>query len=189
MTIGINQLSNGMGIQIDSDLYLVTEYHHVKPGKGSAFVRVRMRNIKTDATLERTFRSADRLEDVVLEEQKMQFLYAAAGQYHFMNLINYDQVELPEAVVGGDVAKFLLENLEVIGVIYQNNVLRVMLPNFIEAEITYAEPGVKGDSSRSGTKPVGIATGAVVQVPLFINQGDWIRIDTRTGQYVERIQR
>jgi len=188
MTITINQLSNGQGLIIDGEIYLVVEYQHVKPGKGSAFARVKMKNVKTDAVLERTYRTADRLEDILLEEHRMQFQYRSGDMFHFMNLGNFEQIEVPEGTVG-DAARFLLENLEVIGLVYENRTLRIVLPNFIEAEITYAEPGIKGDSSRSGTKPVQIETGTTVQVPLFINQGDWIRIDTRGGQYVERIQK
>ncbi len=188
MTITINQLTTGQGLKIDGEIYMVVDYTHVKPGKGSAFARVKVKNIKTDAVLERTFKTADKLDDVMLEEHKMQFLYHSGDSFHLMNLGSYEQSEISADMVG-DAAKFLLENLEIIGLVYENKTLRIVLPNFIEAEITYAEPGVKGDSSRAGTKPAQIETGAMVQVPLFINQGDWIRIDTRNGQYVERIQK
>jgi len=188
MTITINQLSNGQGLIVDGDIYLVIEYQHVKPGKGSAFARVKMKNVKTDAVLERTYRTAEKLEDILLEEHKMQFLYRSDDVFHLMNLGTFEQIEISAATVG-DASAFLLENLEIVGLVYENKTLKIVLPNFIEAEITYAEPGIKGDSSRSGTKPAQIETGTTVQVPLFINQGDWIRIDTRNGQYVERIQK
>ncbi|MEW5895267.1 MAG: elongation factor P [Candidatus Omnitrophota bacterium] len=188
MTIGINQLVSGMGLNIDGEIYLVMEYQHVKPGKGSAFCRVKLKNIKTDAVLERTFRTADKLEDIPLEEHEMEFLYSAGNIYHFMNHETYEEVEVSLERLGGS-EKFLLENLAVTGFMYENKALRVVLPNFIEAEIVEAEPGIKGDSSRAGTKAAKIQTGAVIQVPLFISQGDWIKIDTRSGQYVERIQK
>ncbi len=188
MTIGINQLVAGMALNIEGDFYIVSEYHHVKPGKGAAFCRVKMRNVKTGTALERTFRTADRLEDVPMEEQRLEFLYHTGTVYHFMNHDTYEQVEIEQELLGG-AERFLLENLEVVGWIHEHKVLKVVLPNFIEAEIVESEPGIKGDSSRSGNKPAKIQTGAVIHVPLFINQGDWIKIDTRTSQYVERIQR
>ena len=188
MTIGINQLSSGMGLLINDDLYIVTEYHHVKPGKGSAFARVKMRNIKTGSMLERTFKTADKLEDVALEEKELEYLYHDGQDYCFMDHASYEQVHLSEADVG-DAAKFLLENLALSGLCYNNKIVKVNLPNFITARIVETEPGIKGDSSRAGTKPAKIETGATIQVPLFINTDDWVKIDTRSGEYVERAQK
>lgn len=188
MTIGINQLAVGMALNIDGEFYLISDINHVKPGKGAAFCRVKMRNAKTDSSLERTFRTADKLEEVPLEEQRMEFLYQNGENYCFMNHETYEQVEISKTILAG-AEKFLLENLEVVALVHDHKVLRVLLPNFIEAELVESEPGIKGDSSRSGTKPAKIQTGAVIQVPLFISQGEWIKIDTRTGQYVERIQK
>lgn len=188
MTVGMNQIVVGMALDIDGDIFLVTEHQHVKPGKGSAFVRMKIKNVRTEAVLERTLRSSDKFEEVVLEEQELEYLYNMGDIYHFMNHVTYDQVEVPLEILSG-VEKFLLENLAVTGLIHEGRVIKVVLPIFIEAEITESAPGVKGDSSKAGTKPATIATGTTIQVPLFINQGDWVKIDTRSGQYVERIQK
>jgi len=188
VTIGINQLTSGMALKIDGETYLVSEYQHVKPGKGSAFCRVKLKNIRTDAVLERTFRTADKLDDVPVDEERLEYMYHSGGAHHFMNHDTYEQMEVTDEVLG-DTAKFLLENLEVTGLISGGRVMKIVLPIFIEAEVVEAEPGIKGDSSRAGTKPVKIETGTTIQAPLFINQGDWIKIDTRSGQYVERIQK
>ena len=188
MTISINEIESGIGLLINDAIYVVLEYNHVKPGKGSAFVRVKLKNIKTQQVLERTFRSADKLDDVPLEEKRMQNLYRSGDSYHFMDCATYEQMVIPEGVLG-DAVKFLQDNLEIVAVCHHNQVLKVNLPTFIIAQITQTEPGFKGDSSRSGTKPAVIDTGASIQVPLFINMGDWIKIDTRSGGYVERVQK
>lgn len=184
--ITINDLDRGMALMIDGNIYLVTEYHHVKPGKGAAFVRVNLRNIKTDAALERTFRTADKLEDVPLEEVELEFLYKSEDGYHFMNHDTYEEMVISESLIG-DAKGFLLENLAIMAWIHNHQVLRVTLPNFIVAEIIETEPGFRGDSKTSSTKPAKIASGATVLVPMFINAGETVKIDTRTGVYVERI--
>ena len=189
MGITINEITSGLGLRLDNEIYLVTEYHHVKPGKGSAFVRVRLKNIKTGLVIERTFRSADKLEEIILDERRLQFLYRSGDSFHFMDHESYEEIALSAEELGGEVVKFLLDNLEVTGLCHNHKVLKVALPTFIVTQITEAEPGFKGDSSRSGTKPSAIATGTVIQVPLFINKGDWVKIDTRTGEYVERVQK
>ncbi|MCK5580923.1 MAG: elongation factor P [Candidatus Omnitrophica bacterium] len=186
MTININQISSGMGLLINNDVFLVNEYHHVKPGKGSAFVRVKLRNVKTGAVIERTFKTADKLEDIPLEENELEYLYHSGDAFCFMDHTTYEQISLSEEEVG-DAVKFLLENLTVTGMICEGKVLKVILPNFIVATIAETEPGVRGDSSKAGTKPAKIETGTTIQVPLFINLDDTVRIDTRTGQYVERV--
>lgn len=188
MTISINEISSETGIRIDNDIYAVLEYHHVKPGKGSAFVRVKIKNIKTGQVLERTFRSSERIDDVPLEEKRLQNLYQTGDSVHFLDHTTYEEVVVPKDVIGDDV-RFLQENLEVRGICHHNQILRIALPTFIIAEITHTEPGFKGDSTRAGTKPATIDTGATIQVPLFINAGDRIKIDTRTGTYVERVQK
>ncbi|OGX38777.1 MAG: elongation factor P [Omnitrophica WOR_2 bacterium RIFCSPLOWO2_12_FULL_50_9] len=170
------------------DIFAVLEYHHVKPGKGAAFARVRVKNIKTGQVIERTFRSSDKLDDVPVDEKRLQNLYRSGDNVHFMDNSTYEEVVVPLETIGED-ARFLQENLEVIGISYHNEVLKVVLPTFITAEVTHTEPGFKGDSTRSGTKPATIDTGAIVQVPLFINIGDHLKIDTRTGAYVERVQK
>jgi len=187
VAISINQITSGTALLINNDVYLVTEYHHVKPGKGSAFVRVKLKNLKKDLVLERTFRTSDKLEDVSIDEREFEFLYAAGDAYHFMDHVTYEETIVHEDVITSDVIRFLKHNLEVTAVCQGNKVLKILLPTFITAEITETEPGFKGDSSRAGTKPATIETGAGVQVPLFVNRGDVVKIDTRTGLYVERI--
>ncbi len=188
MAITMNGISTGQALLLDGEIYQVIEHQHVKPGKGGAFVRVKFRHVKTENTLERTFKAGDKLEEAPLEEVELEFLYHSEGQYHFMDHTSFEQMALSEEVLG-DGAKFLLENLTVTGLVYQDRVLKVMLPTFIVTELVESEPGIRGDSSKSGNKPAKIKTGATVMVPLFINQGDVIKIDTRSGQYVERIQK
>ncbi len=188
MAISINQITSGLGLLINGDVYIVEEYHHVKPGKGSAFVRVKLRNLHTDQVIERTFKSSDKLEDVFLEEKKLQYLYRAGEEFHFMDHSTFEEQIIHEDKLG-NVLNFLQDNLEVTGVFHDGQVVKIILPTFIIAEIVEAEPGVKGDSARAGTKPAKIETGAVVQVPLFVEKGDRVKVDTRTGQYVERVQK
>ncbi len=187
MTISINQITSGIGLRINSGIFLVTDYSHVNPGKGSAFVRVKLKNIKTQQVLDRTFKTADKLDDVTLEERKLQNLYRSGDGFHFMDCTSYEEKVLSEEILG-ESAKFLQDHLEVTGICYNDEVLKIVLPIFIVAEITQTEPGFKGDSSRAGTKPATIDTGMAVQVPLFVNIGDRVKIDTRTGSYVERVQ-
>lgn len=188
MTISINEISSETGLRIDNEIYMVLDYNHVKPGKGSAFVRVRIRNVKTGQVLERTFRSSEKLDDVTLEEKRLQNLYQSGDMVHFLDNASYEEVVVPKEVIG-DGVRFLQENLEVRGICHNNQILKIVLPTFILAEITHTEPGFKGDSTRSGTKPATIDTGATVQVPLFIETGERIKLDTRSGTYVERAQK
>ena len=187
MTISINQIESGTALLIGGDIFLVTEYNHVKPGKGAAFVRVKLRNVKTQQVLERTYRSADKLDDIHLEERKLQFLYRGADTLHFMDFSIYEQIEVSADIIG-DGVRFLQENMDVIGLCHDHQFLKIELPTFFVAEITHSEPGFKGDSSKAGTKPATIDTGTTIQVPLFINTGDKIKIDTRSGTYVERVK-
>lgn len=188
MAISINQLTSGLGIILDDQVYVVQEYNHVKPGKGAAFVRVKLKSLRNDAVLERTFRSSERLDEVLLEERKLEYLYQSGDFYHFMDHSSYEEVAVAKDRIG-DGARFLLENLEVSALCDKNKILKISLPNSIVAKITNTEPGIKGNSVSSNTKPATIETGATIQVPLFINRDEWIKIDTRNGQYVERVQR
>ena len=188
MTISINEITNGTALKVNSDVFVVTEYSHVKPGKGSAFVRVKMKSIKTQQVLERTYKTAERLEDVHLEERKLQNLYQNGDEYRFMDLKTYEEIAISKSSIG-DAVRFLQDNLEVVGIFHQDEILKVELPTFIVFEISHTEPGLKGDSSRSGNKPATIDTGTQIQVPLFINIGDNVKIDTRTGEYVERVKK
>ena len=187
MAITINEIENGMGLVVDGQLYFVVEYNHVKPGKGSAFVRIRLKNIKTDAVLERTFRSADSLEDAPLERRRMQFTYASGDEYHFMDQSTYEDTMISQQLMG-DGFKYLKDDTIVEAIIYNNQVVKAEMPNFIIANVVETDPGLKGDSSRAGYKPAKIDTGASIQVPLFIQVGETIKVDTRTGIYVERVK-
>ncbi len=149
MTISINQITSGMGLLINGEVHLVMEYHHVKPGKGTAFVRVKLKNVKTGAVLDRTFRTADKLDDVTLEERDMEYLYSDGEMFHFMDHETYEQVAVPQEEVAG-LEKYLLENLEVVGFVHDHKVIKIELPNFIVAEITESEPGVKGGFLQGG---------------------------------------
>lgn len=188
MTIGINQISKGMALRIDNAIFIIVDYSHVKPGKGSAFARIKVKNVETGQVLEKTYKTADKLEDIPLEERKMQFTYRSGDEFHFMDQVTFEEHVIMKDDMDPDVLNFLLDDLEVSGLIYQDRVLKVNLPMFINTEIAHTDPGLKGDSSRAGNKPAQIPTGATIQVPLFVNTGDKVRIDTRTGEYVERIK-
>ncbi len=188
MAISISKITSGTGLRINGEIFLVTEYNHVKPGKGGAFVRVKLKNVKTQQVLKKTFKPMDKLEEVTLMEKKLQNLYQTGDSYHFMDCTSYEEITVSKDVLD-DSIKFLQDNLEVTGICYNDDVLKIILPIFIIAEITHTEPGFKGDSTKAGTKPATIDTGTVIQVPLFVNTGDRVKIDTRTGSYVERVQR
>ena len=188
MAITINELENGMGLVVDGQLFFVTELNHVKPGKGSAFVRVRLKNLRTDAVLERTYRTAETLEEAELERRRMQFTYAVGDEYHFMDQTSFEDTVISKQLLG-DGIKYLQDNMEVETILYNNQVVKAEVPNFIIATVVEADPGLKGDSSRAGYKPAKIDTGASIQVPLFILQGETIKVDTRTGIYVERVKK
>jgi elongation factor P len=188
MSIGINEVTGGLGLRVDGNVYVVTDYSHVKPGKGSAFVRVKMKNLKTGLSIERTFKSSERLEDVFLEEKFFQYLYKMGTDLYFMDQTSYEEAIVPESLLGADL-KFLQDNLVVKGFVLDGQIQKVELPNFIVAQVLSSDPGIKGDSSRAGTKPARIDSGADVQVPLFIAVEDWIKVDTRTGTYVERVKK
>ena len=186
MALSINDVKSGVTILVDSDAYIVIDAQHVKPGKGAAFVRAKIRNLKNGSIHEKTFRGDEKIEPAFIEERKLQYQYNSGGLYYFMDQDNFEEVSLAEEVIG-DKKKFLKDNLEVSGFFYKGEPLNVNLPNFIEVEIMHSEPAIKGDTAKSGTKPVEIETGAIIQVPLFVNQGDKIKVDTRSGQYVERV--
>ncbi len=190
MAISINELESGMGLLIDNQIYMVMEYDHVKPAKGSAFVRVRLKSVKTGNVLERTYRTAERLDDIPLEERRMQYLYRADDTFHFMDQETFEQAAVMAKDLEENFIKLLQENMQVVALCHEHQVLKMTLPNFMVCQVMGTEPGIRGDSSRAGNKPATIDTGATILVPLFINVGDWIRIDTRTGgAYVERVQK
>lgn len=186
MALSINDIKAGLTLLVDGDVWLTMECQHVKPGKGAAFVRVKLRNLKNSSVQEKTFRGDEKIEEAYIDEKKLQYLYASGNLYHFMDQNNFEEVAIAQDILG-EKSKFLKDNLEVTAYYYQNDVVNINLPNFVECLITHTEPGIKGDTAKSGNKPAQIETGATVFVPLFINTGDRVRIDTRTGNYVERV--
>lgn len=175
---------NGLKILIDGIPFEVVYFQHVKPGKGGAFVRTKIKNLLNGAVLERTFRAGEKLDKPDLEDHQMQFLYAD-DDFHFMNVQTYEQVSLSRDVIG-DAAFYLKENMEVGVLFFNGSVINVSLPNSVELKVAECEPGVKGDTVSGATKNATLETGAKVQVPLFVNEGDVLRIDTRSGGYIER---
>jgi len=176
---------NGMCIEHNGQLYFIVQFQHVKPGKGQAFVKTRLKNLETDQVLETNFKIGTTINVVRLDTRKCQYLYKDGDSYYFMDLENYDQYILPEDVVG-DNTKFLKENMEVEVGFIKGKIISITVPSFVELEIVETEPGIRGDTAQGGSKPATLETGAVITVPLFINKGDIVRIDTRTGEYIER---
>lgn len=185
MQAGINDIKNGLSIELDGTVCYVVSYENVKPGKGSAFVRTKLRNIKTGAILERTFRN-EKIETADIDKRTYQYLYTSGDTYEFMDHDTYDQITLHRDQVG-EVINYLKENMEATALIYKDQVLTLEPPMFIDLKITETEPGIRGDTSKSGNKPAKTETGLIVSVPLFISEGDVVRIDTRTKSYVGRV--
>lgn len=176
----------GMTIVLEGELYQLVEFLHVKPGKGHAFVRTKLKNVRTGAVIERTFRAGEEIEEVRLERKPMQYLYQADNLYYFMDLGTYEQLPLSGDLVG-DTVLFLKEGMEAEVLVSGDTPIGVEPPLFVELEVRDTEPGVRGDTVSGGSKRAVLETGAVVQVPLFINVGDRVKVDTRTGKYVERV--
>ena len=185
MALSINEIKSGLTVLVDGGVLMVIETQHVKPGKGAAFVRVKLRDLKNGSIQEKTFRGDEKIDEAFVEEKKLQYLYASGRMYHFMDQENFEEIAISEDNLQ-DKKKFLKDNLEISGYFYKGETLNISLPNFIEFKIIHTEPGIKGDTAKSGTKPAQIESGATMQVPLFINVGDIIKVDTRTGEYVER---
>ena len=177
---------NGFTMSLDGEIFSIVEFQHVKPGKGSAFVRTKLKNTKTGAVLDRTFRSGDKVEEVRLEKRQMQYLYADQDLYYFMDLDTYDQIPVSTEIVGA-ASNLLKESENAFLLVAGEEIVSVDLPNFVSLTVTHTEPGVKGDTATGAVKPATLETGYVVQVPLFVNKGDQLKVDTRTGEYVERV--
>lgn len=177
---------NGMVIRLDGELWRIDYFQHVKPGKGGAFVRTKLRKVTTGQVVERTFRAGEKVEDVRLERRPMQYLYSSDHHAHFMDLETYEQLPISEGRLAHQ-KPYLKENLVCDVLVHEGGVVDVELPNFIEAEIVETEPGVRGDTATGGTKPARLETGVIVQVPLFVDRGEVIRVDTRTNEYLERV--
>ena len=180
-----NDLKNGMTLDLDGSLWTVVEFQHVKPGKGPAFVRTKMKQVLTGKVVEKTFNAGVKVEVAVVEKRDMQYLYKDGSDYVFMDTSSYDQITISGATVG-EAANYMLENAEVIVAMHEGNPLYVELPASVALEITYTEPGIQGDRSSGGTKPATLETGIDIQVPLFIKQGEKVLVDTRDGSYLGR---
>lgn len=178
---------NGIVLEIDGQLYQMTYFQHVKPGKGGAFVRTKLKNILSGLVIERTFNAGERVKDVQLLRRPIQFSYGDGDFYHFMDLATFDDIMLTDAVIGADQLKYLKEGMECEGVLHDDTVIQVDLPHFVELKVTRTEPGVRGDTTGGATKPATLETGATVQVPLFIEQGQMIRVDRREDKYLTRV--
>ena len=184
--ISAGDFRNGVTLEIEGNVYQIMEFQHVKPGKGAAFVRTKLKNIITGGVVEKTFRPTEKFPAARIDRVEMQYLYSDGDLYNFMNTENYDQIALNKDDIG-DSLKFVKENEMVKVCSYNGNVFAVEPPLFVELEITETEPGFKGDTATGATKPATVETGAVVYVPLFVEQGDKIKIDTRTGEYLSRV--
>ncbi|MGI6567858.1 MAG: elongation factor P [Firmicutes bacterium] len=183
--ISVNDLRTGLTLEIDGEIWSVVEFLHVKPGKGAAFVRTKLKNVRTGAVSERTFRAGERVARARIETKEMQYLYSSGDEYHFMDTETYEQIGLPVSALEGAV-DYLKENM-IIGIqFYEGEAIGIDLPTAVELVVTQTEPGFKGDTATGGTKPATLETGLVVQVPLFIEEGDVLKIDTRTGEYLSR---
>lgn len=187
MAIDTSDFRNGMTIVLDGEVYQIIEFQHVKPGKGGAFVRSKLRHFRTGKVIEKTFRAGEKMDQAILERRKVQYLYSADAMHSFMDMETFEQFDLPEEAVG-EPARFLIDQLEVTLTYWGDTLLTVELPNTVEAEVIQTDPGVRGDTASGGSKPAVIASGATVTVPLFINIGDVIRVDTRSGEYLERVR-
>ncbi|HVP31316.1 MAG TPA: elongation factor P [Myxococcota bacterium] len=185
-SVDTSQFRNGLKIELDGEPFTMIYFQHVKPGKGGAFVRTKVRNLKNGRVLERTFRSGERVEEADVSESKMQYLYQDGESLVFMDNQTFDQIPFTAEQVG-DARKWLKENQEVEVLFWRGKPINVEIPSFIEFTITQCDPGLKGDTATGATKPATLETGAVVQVPLFVKEGERIRVDTRTGEYVERV--
>jgi len=181
-----NDLRNGMVIEIDGILYSVVEFQHVKPGKGGAFVRTRIKNLSAGRVIDKTFNAGEKVTVVRIDTVNMQYLYGSGDMYHFMNTETYEQIEIAVAMVE-DISSLMKENTIVTVQMRDGQPLSIELPTFVDLEVVETDPGVKGDTVSGGTKPAKLETGKVVQVPLFVEQGATIRVDTRTGDYVSRV--
>ena len=181
-----NDLKNGLVLKIDGQLWTVVEFQHVKPGKGGAFVRTKLKNVLSGKVVDRTFNAGVKVETANVDKRDMQYLYQDAGDFVFMDSETYDQIHIPAETVG-DAAKYMLENQEAVVAVNEGTPLYVELPAAVELVIDYTEPGLQGDRSTGGTKPATLETGAEVQVPLFITTGEKVKVDTRSGDYLGRV--
>ncbi|MBM3264972.1 MAG: elongation factor P [candidate division Zixibacteria bacterium] len=184
--LSATDIRNGMAIREDREIYLVTECQHVKPGKGTAFARVRLKNIRSGSVVERTYKSAEKVDDVRVERREVQYQYSDGATYFMMDLESYEQIPVTESLLG-DGRLFLKDSLTLNLLMTEEGVVGVEMPNFVVLTVVETDPGVRGDTATGGTKPAALESGATVQVPLFVNTRDVLKVDTRTKTYVERV--
>lgn len=183
--VNVNDIKNGMTIEVDGNIYTILDFSHVKPGKGAAFVKMKLKNLRTGSIVEQTFNSSTKVAKALIEKKTMQYLYNTGDAFVFMDMADYSQIELPESQIKEE-AKYLTENSEVSIMYYNSEMLGVNLPEKVELEVTKTEPGIKGNTTTTATKEATLSTGLVVRVPLFINEGDVVIISTFDGKYVSR---
>jgi elongation factor P len=184
--IDVNDLRKGTTFELDGELYRVLEYSHIKPGRGNATIRTKIRNLHTGTTMEKTFQSGDRVQDIRIETHEMQYLYHDGDLYHFMDTATFDQIAMAEATLG-DAVHYMTDNMMIMVQEYNGEPLGVELPTAVELKVTEAQAAVRGDTATGASKVVTVETGLRVPVPMFVKAGDTIRIDTRTGEYVTRV--
>ena len=185
-TFDTSEFRNGLKIELDGSPFTITYFQHVKPGKGGAFVRTKVKNLLNGRTIDRTFRSGERVGEADIEEKAMQYLYHDGENLVFMDQSTFDQIPIAPDVVG-DQFELMMENMEVSILFWNGNPINVQLPNYIESKVVRSDPGLKGDTSSGATKPATLECGATIHVPLFIKEGDILRVDTRTREYAERV--
>jgi len=178
---------NGMTLEIDGDLWTITYFQHVKPGKGGAFVRTKLKNVLTGQVVDKTFRAGEKVNDVRLERRPVNYSYTDGQLYYFMDQQTFEMIPISGEVIGESQLQYLKENMECEGLVHDGTVISVELPFFVELEVVKTDPGVKGDTAQGGTKPATLETGAVVQVPLFVEQGEVVKVDRREDKYLTRV--
>ena len=183
--ISVNDFKTGLTIEVDGGIWRVVDFQHVKPGKGAAFVRSKLKNLRTGAVQEKTFRAGEKVAKAQIDNKKMQYLYDDGDNYVFMDMQSYEQIEMPKQQVAEEML-YVLENTELTVIMYGNEVLGVDLPNTVVLEVAETEPNIKGDTSSGGSKPAVMETGLTVNVPFFVNQGDKLFINTQDGSYASR---
>ncbi|HHY17184.1 MAG TPA: elongation factor P [Firmicutes bacterium] len=184
--ISTNDFRTGVTVELDGQPWVVVDFQHVKPGKGSAFVRAKIKNVITGAVLERTFNAGEKLPRAHIERREVQYLYSVDEDFTFMDVTTYEQTTVSKDTIGDGVL-YLKENMNVYIMAFEGRIIGVEIPNFVELKVVETDPGFRGDTATGGTKPAKLETGAVVRVPLFVNIGDVLKVDTRTGEYIERV--
>ena len=184
--ISTTEFRSGEALVLDGQLWIIIEFQHVKPGKGGAFVRTKLRRLRDNSVIERTFRAGEKFQEAYIQKRTLQYLYRTAETFHLMDTSSYEEIQVPVPAIG-EAAGFLKENMELEGQFHDGQLIGIQPPMFVEVHVATTEPGVRGDTSKGGMKPATLETGATIQVPLFVEADDLIRVDTRTGSYVSRV--